>query len=469
MAFEKGILPPGYRFLPSDKILIQDYLVPKARKTLNDVSWFIFEKEIYNYSNPFLLFQEIQRNQAYFFTPIRKVSSSGKNVKRCTGEGKWRGEKPTPLSDDDNKVIGTKRMFVFEWNVPKEKVREVEREKGHWIMHEYSLLPDYYINNNIKTDPEYVLCEIRCKIPIINVDAVREDQRQSQPVAKRQRTSMSSPSMDTVHAVEPPINNGSSTSWVPSPLPVLNNVESSSDWVPSSSSPPQATKTMDPYVPLPECEFPSDLFLNGESSATSTPLFSNAELSEWVPSQPPATNPYVPVPVPAPTTMLSEFQPLTGDEWVDFFTFDDNELVTAVEDNLINTTTTPNNNFSQSVEELDAAIKEDWVQDAVLPTNHQLLLQDEDEDDFAKLLEGILEARLVATTKDSVAVSLEADLKGSNNNYVQQEENNYSEILMNDSRKVLKVSDAEAMLISKLGWDPVAYKANVEAMLTTYY
>ncbi|XP_026384795.1 NAC domain-containing protein 2-like [Papaver somniferum] len=404
MVLNKGVLPPGYKFMPSDKQIIKDYLVRKVQNTLPDVSWFILEKDIYRYSNPFLLFQEIQRNQGYFFTPITKVSSCGKNVNRKTGDGTWSGQKPTTLKDDDKKPIGTKRMYNFEWNVPKEKKREVEREKGHWIMHEYSLLPDYYTNNNIKADPEYVLCEIRCKIPIFDVHGVRQKQPQSQPVAKRQRTS---PSTDAVPAVEPPANNRSSISWVPSPLPaetstskfvdleaapVFNNVESSSDWVASS---PPVFNNVESHLN------------NGKLSEASAPVFSNAELSEWVPSQPPAmktTDPYVPVPVPpAPTSMLSASMPdfdefLNDDGWEEFFSFDNNGLP-AVKDSL--NTTTPDNNEWENLDDL-------------LPTSEDKLNS--------------------STPRD----------------------NSYTYY---DSRKVLKASDSEAVKISKLGWDPVAYKA----------
>ncbi|KAI3844946.1 hypothetical protein MKX03_032950, partial [Papaver bracteatum] len=152
MVFDKAYLPPGYKFQPTDKQLIQNYLIPKVKNQLDieSVSWFLFHKNIYQYTNPLVLFQEIQKNHAYFFTPTTKVTSTGKNVKRTAGEGKWKAEdKGKPIKDDNNKVIGKNRMFTFDWNVPKEKLAEVKREKGHWIMHEYSLLPEYYTDNNI--------------------------------------------------------------------------------------------------------------------------------------------------------------------------------------------------------------------------------------------------------------------------------------------------------------------------------
>ncbi|KAG5562877.1 hypothetical protein RHGRI_005569 [Rhododendron griersonianum] len=152
-------VPPGYRFRPTNKELL-DYLKKKSTNQTLPCDVFI-EREIYGADDkaPWQIFTdedpwEICRTKdektnlwktegtIYVFTSL--IKGSGKKRPRTAGCGSWHGEtaleQVLDMVKDDISLIGYKRILCFKIS---NETGAIDRSvtKGHWIMHEYSL-PD---------------------------------------------------------------------------------------------------------------------------------------------------------------------------------------------------------------------------------------------------------------------------------------------------------------------------------------
>ncbi|XP_058216956.1 NAC transcription factor 29-like [Rhododendron vialii] len=152
-------LPPGYRFRPTNKELL-DFLKKKSMDQTLPCDVFI-ECEIYgaNDKAPWQIFTdedpwEICRTKdekanlwktkgtIYVFTSL--IKGSGKKRPRTAGCGSWHGESALEqvleIDKDNISLIGYKRILCFKIS---NEMGAIDRSvtKGHWIMHEYSL-PD---------------------------------------------------------------------------------------------------------------------------------------------------------------------------------------------------------------------------------------------------------------------------------------------------------------------------------------
>ncbi|XP_026384833.1 NAC domain-containing protein 91-like [Papaver somniferum] len=175
MDFGEEEIPRGYKFNPTDHQLIEYYLTPKVLgKDMGFCSWFLFEKDLYNdYSNPLVLFDEINQNYdkryfcddkekgeqiRYFFTPIVRVSKTGKNIRRTTRDGKW-GEDggKAIIQPGINTLIGTNKSYKFSWKGDSEYAKR--GKQSSWIMHEISLPQTFYDSRGMKE--EFVVCWIK--------------------------------------------------------------------------------------------------------------------------------------------------------------------------------------------------------------------------------------------------------------------------------------------------------------------
>ncbi|XP_026385264.1 NAC domain-containing protein 96-like isoform X2 [Papaver somniferum] len=260
--FKERHLLPGFRFNPTDEEMISSYLAPKVRNELDmDCDWYIHEKNIYEYDSPSDLFQEFQSNHSrYFFSKIKKVSPNSKKVKRCTGDGTWKGEdKGADITDNDEIIIGTRKQFTFKWNVSKEKTPSAGKpERGRWIMHEYALPPKFYQLHGI--EDEWVLCMIKTKTPLLNNTAPIEQPSPRRQPTKNPRTTMLRTSMDIVNAS---LGNGPATPYA-SPLsekttmPLFKGKEVSPPTVMPSMSPFMASSST--KVPLNNSMYGDDCF-----------------------------------------------------------------------------------------------------------------------------------------------------------------------------------------------------------------
>ncbi|KAJ8649664.1 hypothetical protein MRB53_002687 [Persea americana] len=153
-------VPYGYRFHPTD----EELLVYLKRKIHNlplpcDI---IKEVELYKYDPSELTDQFISKGEekCYFFTPTYRKSVNGSRPNRTTSNGYWRASTAvTPIEDERNNEIGTKRSLVFHYG------DHPHGRKSHWIMHEYKLIENQSTTHvQIPTDPmkldEWVLCSI---------------------------------------------------------------------------------------------------------------------------------------------------------------------------------------------------------------------------------------------------------------------------------------------------------------------
>ncbi|KAK5827020.1 NAC domain-containing protein 41-like [Gossypium arboreum] len=144
-------IPPGYRFEPTDIELLQDYLWKKVNGDPLPYN-IISECEIYGNQDkePWNVFIETSTETFYVFTKLKK-KGKGKNIDRVAGCGTWKGQKTDPIMYEKMK-IGNRKLFVYEVKGSNEGV------KGHWIMHEFSL-----VDEEDKQIGDYVVCSIRNK------------------------------------------------------------------------------------------------------------------------------------------------------------------------------------------------------------------------------------------------------------------------------------------------------------------
>jgi hypothetical protein len=122
---------PGFRFLPSDDVLIMHYLLRKVRG--EEIPWDgILDFELYGEKAPWEIFGDLdgeEEEKHYIFTRLKK---SGKRVSRTAGCGTWHESSCNQVYDSEGQcVIGLNKQFCF-------KVKN-ESKKSHWIMHEFSL------------------------------------------------------------------------------------------------------------------------------------------------------------------------------------------------------------------------------------------------------------------------------------------------------------------------------------------
>ncbi|XP_058185617.1 NAC domain-containing protein JA2L-like [Rhododendron vialii] len=165
-----------YTLWPTDKDLL-DYLKEKSKGAALPCD-VVIEREIYGVGNkaPWQIFidedpWDIYRTKdkklnkwkrestIYVFTTL--INAIEKERARTAGYGSWNEETASEQVvevDKDAHVIGYKRMLCFQ--ITNESgVMDESVEKGHWIMHEYSLRGGG--GNTTTGKGEYVLCRIK--------------------------------------------------------------------------------------------------------------------------------------------------------------------------------------------------------------------------------------------------------------------------------------------------------------------
>ncbi|KAL4386469.1 hypothetical protein GQ457_09G014300 [Hibiscus cannabinus] len=144
-------IPPGFRFVPTDYELIQYYLSNKLKGHPLPCDKHIHEREIYGNENkePWNIFRETACKPFYVFTKLKK-KGKGRRIDRIAGSGTWKGQRTDPVMDSEKNHVGDRKLFVFE---VKGRSNSNNDGKGHWIMHEFSLINDDQLDN-------WVLCRI---------------------------------------------------------------------------------------------------------------------------------------------------------------------------------------------------------------------------------------------------------------------------------------------------------------------
>ena len=138
------ILPPGFRFHPTDEELVVHYLKKKAASAPLPVS-IIAEVDLYKF-DPWELPAKATfgEQEWYFFSPRDRKYPNGARPNRAATSGYWKAtgtDKPV-LSSGGSQKVGVKKALVFYGGKPPKGV------KTNWIMHEYRL-----VENKLNSKP----------------------------------------------------------------------------------------------------------------------------------------------------------------------------------------------------------------------------------------------------------------------------------------------------------------------------
>ncbi|MCO5592445.1 hypothetical protein L7F22_046447 [Adiantum nelumboides] len=142
MAFG-SILPPGFRFHPTDEELVSFYL---HRKVLGKhiESNVIAEIDLYKHDPwelPRLSCLPSKDMEWYFFNPPDKKYPRGSRTNRATHSGYWKATGRDRRVFSESKLVGLKKTLVFY------KGRAPNGERTDWVMHEYHLLNPSQVGN----------------------------------------------------------------------------------------------------------------------------------------------------------------------------------------------------------------------------------------------------------------------------------------------------------------------------------
>ncbi|CAN6289573.1 unnamed protein product [Urochloa humidicola] len=165
MANPATMLPPGFRFHPTDEELITYYLRNRAANAGCPVD-IIADVDIYKFDPWDLPSRAAYGDKEwYFFSPRDRKYPNGIRPNRAAGSGYWKAtgtDKPINSSATGDSV-GVKKALVFY------KGRPPKGTKTNWIMHEYRLAADVHAghtyrpmkfrNASMRLD-DWVLCRI---------------------------------------------------------------------------------------------------------------------------------------------------------------------------------------------------------------------------------------------------------------------------------------------------------------------
>ncbi|KAG8063523.1 hypothetical protein GUJ93_ZPchr0003g16585 [Zizania palustris] len=164
-----AMLPPGFRFHPTDEELIVHYLRNRAASSPCPVA-IIADVDIYKF-DPWVLPSKAAYGDKewYFFSPRDRKYPNGIRPNRAAGSGYWKAtgtDKPIRSSGGGatNESVGVKKALVFYQGRPPKGT------KTSWIMHEYRLAsadahtantyrPMKFRNASMRLD-DWVLCRI---------------------------------------------------------------------------------------------------------------------------------------------------------------------------------------------------------------------------------------------------------------------------------------------------------------------
>lgn len=179
---QQPILPPGFRFHPTDEELVVHYLKKKASSVPLPVT-IIAEVDLYKF-DPWELPGKATfgEQEWYFFSPRDRKYPNGARPNRAATSGYWKAtgtDKPILTSGGTQKV-GVKKALVFYGGRPPKGI------KTNWIMHEYRLADNNSNSHSMKPPcldnkkgslrlDEWVLCRIYKKNSSQRTDRDRED------------------------------------------------------------------------------------------------------------------------------------------------------------------------------------------------------------------------------------------------------------------------------------------------------
>lgn len=160
------LFPVGYRFVPSDKELILNYLLPRSARQSYPYVNEIVERNLYGAgANPWDVLNDVHwvhqvtedentgtvkvKSTTYVVTNLTTKSEKSCRVERTAGSGTWKGQQKGKEIIHDGKLIGYKKSFSFE-------IRPSGDDR--WVMDEYSLPNN--LNVHLK-EKNLVMCKIK--------------------------------------------------------------------------------------------------------------------------------------------------------------------------------------------------------------------------------------------------------------------------------------------------------------------
>ncbi|KAK1266853.1 NAC domain-containing protein 78 [Acorus gramineus] len=149
----RSLLPPGYRFHPTDVELIRYYLRRKVmhKRILGDA---ISEVELYKFSPwdlPDKSCSQSRDLEWYFFCPRDRKYTNGSRMNRATETGYWKTTGKDRCVTHNSQPIGFKRTLIFhEGKAP-------QGSRTDWVMYEYRLEDKELVGYS---QDSYVLCRI---------------------------------------------------------------------------------------------------------------------------------------------------------------------------------------------------------------------------------------------------------------------------------------------------------------------
>ncbi|WOL01185.1 NAC domain-containing protein [Canna indica] len=154
---EDNLLPPGFRFHPTDEELITYYLTRKVTefgfttKAIADVDL--------NKCEPWDLPGKASMGEKewYFFSMKDRKYPTGLRTNRATEAGYWKTTGKDKEIFHCGVLIGMKKTLVFY------KGRAPRGEKTSWVIHEYRLQTSFHYKS---TKEEWVVCRVFKKMPI---------------------------------------------------------------------------------------------------------------------------------------------------------------------------------------------------------------------------------------------------------------------------------------------------------------
>ncbi|KAJ0264115.1 Protein CUP-SHAPED COTYLEDON 1 [Hirschfeldia incana] len=162
---DETIMPPGFRFHPTDEELITYYLL---RKVLDrNFSCAAISQVDLNKSEPWELPEKAKMGEKewYFFTLRDRKYPTGLRTNRATEAGYWKatGKDREIKSSKTKSLLGMKKTLVYY------KGRAPKGEKSSWVMHEYRLdgkFSYHYITSSAKD--EWVLSKVCLKSSLVS-------------------------------------------------------------------------------------------------------------------------------------------------------------------------------------------------------------------------------------------------------------------------------------------------------------
>ncbi|XP_030935240.1 NAC domain containing protein 50-like isoform X2 [Quercus lobata] len=146
-------LPPGFRFSPTDKELIELFLKPKITGNDEDI-YFVPEVEFYKLEPWDLQYKsgiDTKDQEWFFFAAQGLQHQKGKGRNRKTEKGYWKVTGNDREIKSEGKVIGMKKTLVF--HIGR------SRKGTKWVMHEYrTTLKD--LDGTHPGQKAFVLCRL---------------------------------------------------------------------------------------------------------------------------------------------------------------------------------------------------------------------------------------------------------------------------------------------------------------------